>query len=177
VDTAGNATESALLTAQIVPDATAPIMVRADPAIETTIPTAVITDVNAVFNEPVVTPVTTTTMTVRTPGADGKFDTADDVVLPGEVQWLAGENTIRFHGAAPFVTGRYQVTLSAGLADAAEMSGVVRSAGNSRWVPGRAFSTCFRLQTSCAWAASSTCWSLASINPCRRSSRTPTSGR
>jgi hypothetical protein len=124
VDTAGNATESALLTARIVPDATPPIMVQADPAIETTIPTAVITDVNAVFNEPVVTPVTTATMTVRTPGADGKFDTADDVVLPGEVQWLAGENTIRFHGAAPFVSGRYQVTLSAGLADAA---GNVRS--------------------------------------------------
>ncbi|MCC6233065.1 MAG: hypothetical protein IT580_10505 [Verrucomicrobiales bacterium] len=119
VDTAGNASESAILTARIVSDATPPFMVRADPGIETTIPTAVITDVHAIFNEPVVTPVTTATMTVRTAGTDGKFDTADDVVLPGEVQWLAGENTIRFHGAAPFVTGRYQVTLGAGLADAA----------------------------------------------------------
>ncbi|MBL9135599.1 MAG: Ig-like domain-containing protein [Verrucomicrobiales bacterium] len=124
VDTAGNASDSAILIVRIVPDATPPAMIQSDPAADTTIPTAVIRDFSATFDEPIVTPVTATTLTLRTAGADGKFDTADDVPVSGEVQWLVGENTIRFRGVTPFVTGRYQVTLSAGLADAA---GNVRS--------------------------------------------------
>lgn len=118
VDTAGNVGESANLVVRIVLDATPPSLVATEPAIGTTIPTAVIQDVTATFNEPIVTPITSATMTVRTAGPDAKFDTADDVVLPGEVQWLAAEKAIRFRSSTPFVTGRYQVTVNAGLADA-----------------------------------------------------------
>ncbi len=71
------------------------------------------------FREPVVTPVTPSSLTLLSSGPDGRLDTADDMLFNGLVQWVAAENAIRLTLPEPLLGGRYRATLAAGLSDAA----------------------------------------------------------
>ncbi len=118
-DRAGNASESAELTVLIVEDATPPAITGIDPAPGAVVPPSIVTDVTVAFNEAIVTPVSASTLTLRSNGTDGVFDTADDQTFTGDAQWIPAEKTIRFRNTEPLLSGRYRAFLAGGLADAA----------------------------------------------------------
>lgn len=118
-DMAGNVGVSPEITVNVVADATPPAILSMEPAPGSIIPFGVLTDIAVAFREPVTTPITAETLTVRIAGADGLLNTADDQVLAGEVQWLVSENAVRLRLPGPMAETAYRVTLAAGLGDAA----------------------------------------------------------
>ena len=118
-DTAGNTSTTPEVTVALVADATPPGVAALEPAHGSVIVPALLTEVRVAFLESVVTPVSAATLSLLGSGPDGKFGTADDVALPGAVQYDGASRSIVFQSPTPFPSGQYRATLAAGLADAA----------------------------------------------------------
>jgi hypothetical protein len=74
-------------------------------------------NVTVYFDEPVASPVTAATLTLRGPGPDGMLDSADDLEVTGEVRWIAADNAIQLLLPEPMRGDRYRATLAAGVSD------------------------------------------------------------
>jgi hypothetical protein len=119
VDLAGNETLSSNLTVRIVLDGTPPSIATTDPTPDSVIPPALVREITVTFNEAVTSPLPDSALTVMSSGPDGVLDTADDLPLPGSVEWLPETRTLRLTLNDPVLSGAYRATLAAGVADAA----------------------------------------------------------
>lgn len=118
-DTAGNQTWSDELTLQLVPDATAPRVVRVVPDQAALLPE--MTTVTAFFSE-ALDPASVTEATVRLllPGADGILGTADDVPVPGLTRDLRESvQALAVTASGPLPPSAYRLVLAPPLADLA----------------------------------------------------------
>ncbi len=119
VDLAGNETLSSNLTVRIVLDGTPPAVAAIDPAPDSVIPPALVHEIAVTFSEAVASPLPDAALTVKSSGPDGVLDTADDVALPGSMEWLPETRTLRLTLNDPLLSGAFRATLAAGIADAA----------------------------------------------------------
>lgn len=121
LDTGGNRATSPNLVLELVPDATAPAVVRVSPASFTRTDAGPVDRISLTFNEVIVpTTLNRERLEVARPGADGQFDTADDVLVTG------GTFTYREESATALLIfdellakGAIQVRLKPGVSDVA----------------------------------------------------------
>jgi hypothetical protein len=111
VDTAGNATDTPLLTVQLLPDTTPPRVLAVAPG-DNTVPEAV-TTVLARFNEPLdFASVAPGSVELLSAGPDLIFGNADDQPLDGAVGYFAASFSAAIEFTEPLPIGRYRFTVA-----------------------------------------------------------------
>lgn len=117
-DTGGNSTLTPLLTVSLVPDATPPALLTTTPA-----DGAVLPDVTyglvARFDEALGVSPTANWFQVIEAGADHRFDTPDDVLIPGTVRLVSPKELALDFGTNPLSNGSYRAILRTAVADQA----------------------------------------------------------
>lgn len=117
VDVGGNATLSAPLSLTVLPDTTAPRLLRTSPAFGAAV--GALHEIVALFSERL-DPATVANdrVIVRGAGADGLFDTPDDTLPASATQTIQQANhALVVSLAAPLPPGRYRIEISPALAD------------------------------------------------------------
>lgn len=122
-DMAGNVAVSPETTILVVPDATAPRILRLMPPPGSEIVPGVVTEVSVEFDEPISNPAIAQGITVLSDGPDGILDTADDAVVLGSVQFDATRRSLVWTTPSALTAADHRVTLPVGFSD---------DAGNSR---------------------------------------------
>ena len=116
-DTGGNTTQSATQTFTLVPDATPPRVRVMNPrpgAVTGTISTVFVN-----FSEPVQVPTLIPSIRLALVGADGAFDTEDDILVPFTIDYTAETATLALVLVGPSDPGLYRLRIGTTLRDLA----------------------------------------------------------
>jgi len=120
-DTGANIATTAPLTVALQPDSTPPVLVRSLPQAGSFLGTAPVGGQVLLFSEPLdLFSVSASSIQLRGAGPDGRFATADDLVLSGlgfDLDDSATNVTVRQSSSLP--VGRYRLELSTGIRDLA----------------------------------------------------------